>query len=170
MGWRAVVVVVVAALLGAGAGGLAVQHHELNLREAEAAAVAAAPPTTVSAATSWFAGAASQACESLHPWYVALGIAIYTLPKDRAVVLHPAAALKLIPTTEAAFQSVLPLANPVGAAELQFLLTYLSRSSALLREASTAAAFGTAVKPWITARLIGDFGIAARTAKNCATA
>jgi hypothetical protein len=70
----------------------------------------------------------------------------------------------------AAYRALLPLANPAGKVELQFLLAHQKQLSAAVQEASSAAKYLEAQKKLTSARVTRDIAILAQAPKHCSTA
>jgi hypothetical protein len=167
--WRAIVAVTIALVLGAGVGVLVEHQRALDKSNAKPIAQTAATTTTTEAPLpDWFGSRASEACPALAWWNGTFGRAVYImLPQKKPWASKRTALLPLVDVREAAYRSLLPLANADGKKELEFLLTSLGRARGFLRLSSSADGFFDSLKTLDFGRLSRDIGVIYRTAQGC---
>ena len=147
MNGRTLFVVFIAFLVGGAAG--AVAEHERVQHKAKTAASAT---TTTIVTADWFGSQKSAACPALRSFSNA-ATAAYKATLTKTPWTTTRATLQQQQTViGAAFKTLAPLANPTGAPEVQFMITYENQLTAVLTKAASLAAYKQSQTSLTTAR------------------
>jgi hypothetical protein len=163
MNGRIAFVVFVAFLVGGVAG--AVAEHE---RVAHKKKSAGGTTTTTVVTVDWFGSQKPAACPALRRYATAATTAYKaTLAKNAPWATTSATLAQQNSEIAAAFTSLVPMANPAGAPEIQYMITYENQLTAAIKKAASLTAYKQSEASLTTARASSDGVILGAAANSC---